>query len=129
MVNVVAAEICDILFINTRRLLNPCSGNCSYHNKVIRNLLTISAQKNLNLSNRIFHTSSKSTRGRLLSYLSFQATRKGVYEFSIPFNRQQLADYLNVDRSALSNELSKMQKEGILSYQKNHFRLYQESRK
>ena len=124
MVNVVAAEICDILFINTRRLLNPCSGNCSYHNKVIRNLLTISAQKNLNLSNRIFHTSSKSIRGRLLSYLSFQATRQGVYEFSIPFNRQQLADYLNVDRSALSNELSKMQKEGILSYQKNHFRLY-----
>lgn len=124
MVNVVAAEICEILFINTRRLLSPCSENCSYHSRLLRNLLTISAQKNLNLSNRIFLTSSKSIRGRLLSYLSFQATRLGVYEFNIPFNRQQLADYLNVDRSALSSELSKMQKEGILTYHKNHFHLY-----
>ena len=123
MVNVVAADICEILFLNARRLLCPCTANCSYHNRLIRNLLTISSQKNLNLSNRIFHTSSKSIRGRLLSYLSFQATRQGTHEFDIPFNRQQLADYLNVDRSALSNELSKMQKEGILTCRKNHFHL------
>lgn len=81
----------------------------------------IAAQKNLNLSRRIFHTSAKSIRGRLLSYLSFQATSQGSYSFPIPFNRQQLADYLSVDRSALSNEISKMQKEGLLIADKNHF--------
>ena len=81
----------------------------------------ISAQKNLNLSRRIFYTSSKSIRGRLLSYLSDQATRTGSLEFEIPFNRQQLADFLGVDRSAMSNELGKMQKEGLLRVSKRYF--------
>ena len=81
------------------------------------------AEKNLKLSRRIFHTSSKSIRGRLISYFSQQVRQNGSYQFTIPFNRKQLADYLGVDRSALSNELSKMQKEGILSYEKNTFRM------
>ena len=84
-------------------------------------MLTISAQKSLNLSRRILHTSSKTISGRLLSYLSFQATQHGSREFEIPFNRQQLADYLSVDRSAMSNELSKMQKEGLIKSDRNHF--------
>lgn len=75
----------------------------------------------MNLSRRIFHTTSKSIRGRLLSYLSYQATRQGSLQFTIPFNRQQLADYLSVDRSAMSNELSKMQKEGMLTVNRNYF--------
>ena len=83
----------------------------------------ISARKNLHLSRRMFHTAPKSIRERLQSYLSDQATRLGTQEFDIAFNRQQLADYLNVDRSALSNELSKMQKEGLLTVHKNHFSL------
>ena len=86
-----------------------------------QNLLYISSQKNLNLSRRIFHTSSKSIRGRLLSYLSFQASKAGSRDFCIPFNRQQLADYLSIDRSAMSAELGKMRKEGILETDKNHF--------
>lgn len=126
MVNVVAAEDSEILFLNTARVLKVCPNSCEHHSKLIRNLLTLSAQKNLNLSRRIFHTSSKSIRGRLLSYLSFQASQQGSYEFSIPFNRQQLADYLSVDRSALSNELSKMQREGLLHVDKNHFQLKQD---
>ena len=77
--------------------------------------------ENLNLSRRIFHTSSKSIRGRLLSYLSFQASKAGSRDFCIPFNRQQLADYLSIDRSAMSAELGKMRKEGILETDKNHF--------
>ena len=121
MVSVVAAEAVDVLFLNIGQGLQTCSQNCSYHGMLIKNLLFISAQKNLNLSRRIFHTSSKSIRGRLLSYLSYQATRQGSLEFDIPFNRQQLADYLSVDRSAMSNELSKMQKEGLLTFNKNHF--------
>lgn len=127
MVNVSACEKTEILFLNVSRLLTTCPNSCEHHNHVIRNLLQISAQKNLGLSRRILHTSSKSIRGRLLSYLSEQARACGSYRFTIPFNRQQLADYLGVDRSALSNELSKMKKEGILSCNKNRFLIYEMS--
>lgn len=121
MVSVVASEKTSILFLDVTKTLHPCSSVCEYHGKLIRNLLTISAQKNLTLSRRIFHTSAKSIRGRLLSYLSFQSAREGQHEFDIPFNRQQLADYLSVDRSALSNELGKMQREGLITVYRNHF--------
>lgn len=123
MFNVVAYETTEILFLNVQKLLQVCPNSCSHHNKLIQNLLRISAQKNLNLSRRSLHTAPKSIRGRLLSYLSFQAIRHGSRDFVIPFNRQQLADYLNVDRSALSNELSKMQKESLLKVEKSHFYL------
>lgn len=121
MVNVVAIEPTTILFLNIRDVLQVCAKSCAYHTKLIRNLLAIAAQKNLNLSRRSFHTAPKSIRGRLLSYLSFQSIQQGSRDFHIPFNRQQLADYLNVDRSALSNELGKMQKEKLLTINKNHF--------
>ena len=123
MVNVIAAEPTDVLFMNVGRMLQVCSNSCSHHNKLIRNLLSISAQKNLNLSRRILHTSSKRIRGRLLSYLSYQSMKRGSREFTIPFNRQQLADYLSVERSAMSNELGKMQREGLIRVDKNHFYL------
>ena len=123
MISVVAAEATQVLFLDMERVLHLCSNTCGFHSKLIRNLLTISSQKNLNLSRRIFHTSSKSIRGRLLSYLSFQATQQGSRNFEIPFNRQQLADYLSVDRSAMSNELSKMQRDGLLRVERNHFTL------
>ena len=123
MISVVAAEPVEILFLDMSRVLHICSNACDFHSKLIRNLLAISSQKNLNLSRRIFHTSSKSIRGRLLSYLSFQATQHGSRDFEIPFNRQQLADYLSVDRRAMSNELSKMQRDGLLRLERNHFSL------
>lgn len=123
MVNVVAAEDTAVLFLNTARLLHTCSHGCACHSRLVQNLLAVSAQKNLTLSRRIFHTSPKSIRGRLLSYLSFQAARQRRQDFHIPFNRQQLADYLGVDRSALSAELGRMQKEGLLETRKNHFLL------
>ena len=124
MISVVATEETEVLFLDTSRVLTTCSNACGFHTKLIRNMLAISSQKNLNLSRRIFHTSSKSIRGRLLSYLSFQATLHGEREFEIPFNRQQLADYLSVDRSAMSNELSKMQKEGLIEVKRSHFVLH-----
>lgn len=123
MINVIAAEKTEILFLNATRLLEICPNSCAHHQKLIKNLLQISAQKNLELSRRILHTSSKTIRGRLLSYFSEQAMQNGSYQFTIPFNRQQLADYLGVDRSAMSNELSKMRNDGILSYEKNTFAL------
>ncbi|MGF7109123.1 Crp/Fnr family transcriptional regulator [Treponema pedis] len=123
MVNVVAAEECRILFLQVKPLLTVCKKMCGYHNKIIENLIFIFAQKNLHLSRRMFHISSKSIRGRLRSYLSYQATKAGAWEIELPFNRQQLADYLGVDRSALSNEISKMQKEGLIKAEKNRFHI------
>ncbi len=123
MVSVTAAEASTVLFLRADRLLTPCQNTCVHHGRLIRSLLTISAQKNLNLSRRIFHTSSKTIRGRLISYLSFQAAQQKSCRFTIPFNRQQLADYLHVDRSALSHELGKMQQEGLLETSRNSFHL------
>lgn len=119
----VAAEDCRVLFINVGKLLNVCKNTCGFHQKIIHNLLRISAMKNLNLSTRMLHTAPKTIRGRLISYFSQAAAETGSREFTIPFSRQELADYIGVDRSALSAELSKMQKDGILTYRKNEFKL------
>lgn len=121
--DVVAAEETEVLFLNMHNLLTTCNKACSFHTRIIHNLFRISANKNLNLSSRMMHTASKSIRGRLLSYLSEQALEQGSVHFTIPFDRQQLADYLAVDRSAMSNELSKMQKDGLITYHKNEFTL------
>ena len=127
MTSVVAAEATEVLLLDVGRMLHICANGCGFHQKLIRNLLFISSQKNLNLSRRSIHTSAKSIRGRLLSYLSHQAVTNGSREFTIPFNRQQLADYLNVDRSAMSNDLSKMQKDGLILAERNHFTLFAEA--
>ena len=123
MVNVIAMSDCEVLFLDVRKILKVCPNACEFHQNLVQNLLAISAQKNLNLSRRIFHTSSKTIRGRLLSYLSYQAMEREKEEFDIPYNRQQLADYLGVDRSAMSNELGKMQKDGLIEVKRNHFRI------
>lgn len=123
LVTVTAAEKTEVLFLNVGKILRVCTNACSFHARLIRNLLTLSAQKNLNLSRRIFHTSAKSIRGRLLSYLSWQAVKQGSREFDIPFNRQQLADYLGLDRSAMSAELGKMKREGLIQVDRSHFRM------
>ena len=123
LVTVTATEETEILFLNTAKLLQTCTSACAHHSRLIQNLLQISARKNLALSQRMLHTAPKTIRGRLLSYLSQQALEAGSRRFAIPFDRQQLADYLGVDRSALSSELSKMGKEGLLQCRKNVFEL------
>lgn len=122
--DVVAAEDTEILFLNFSALLTTCQRVCHFHQQLIHNLLRISAQKSLNLSARMLHTAPKGIRDRLLSYLSEQAMLNGSPHFLIPFDRQQLADYLGVDRSAMSNELSKMQKDGLITFKKNKFTLH-----
>lgn len=122
-ISVSAAEDTIVLFMNVGRVLSTCTNACPFHTKLVRNLLTVCAYKSLQLSQRILHTSSKSIRGRLMSYFSQCAKSSGSCSFQIPYNRQQLADYLGVDRSAMSNELSKMQKEGLIEYQRNQFLL------
>lgn len=120
LVTVSAAEDTSVLFMNVGRVLTTCANACPFHVKLVRNLLTVCAHKSLQLSQRIQHTSSKSIRGRLMSYFSECAKQFGSNSFLIPYNRQQLADYLNVDRSTMCNELSKMQKDGVIEYNKNH---------
>lgn len=124
MVDAVAIEDCEILFISVSKIFETGQVSES-RSRVIRNLVTISARKNLQLSKRSLHTSPKTIRGRLLSYFSEQVSVQGSSRLVIPFDRQQLADYLNVDRSALSAQLSKMRDEGLIRYRKNEFELLQ----
>ena len=119
-VDAVANEDCDILFISVPKLFTPCPV-CGSQNRLIRNLVMISAEKNLQLSRRSMHTSPKTIRGRLFSYFSQQVSAQGSSKIVIPFDRQQLADYLNLDRSALSKELGKMKNDGLIEYRKNTF--------
>ena len=126
MVDVVAAANSTILFLNVKKMLLPQYNSYHWQTTMRNNLLISAMHKNLILSQRIFCTTSKTIRGRILTYLSAQALRQNhARSFEIPFDRQQLADYLNVDRSALSKELGKMQEEGIITFRKNHFTLHE----
>ncbi|MDD2958551.1 MAG: Crp/Fnr family transcriptional regulator [Lachnospiraceae bacterium] len=120
-VNALASEPAVILFLDVRHVLTTCSSSCEFHTRLIRNLMSVLAGKNLKMNEKLTHMAQRTTREKLLSYLSSQAVRKGSSSFDIPFNRQQLADYLSVDRSAMSNELGKMQAEGLLLFERNHF--------
>ncbi len=123
MVDAVAAEICTILFLDIKSLLREENAQQTWYPKLLNNILRITVQKNLLLSNRIFCTSPKTIRERVMLYLSTQAAKSGSATFQVPFNRQQLADYLNLDRSALSKELGKMRDDGLLEFYKNSFKL------
>ncbi len=121
LVDVAANEPCRVLFCRAQPLDGP---GVPWRDKLMGNILRISLRRNLLLSERSFHTAPKTVRGRVMAYLNSVALRRGVREFDIPFDRQQLADYLNLDRSALSKELGRMRDEGILSCRKNHFVLH-----
>ena len=120
-VSVVAETPVTVLFLNVKRILTVCPSACSYHSRIIRNLLGELAGKNLQFSEKLTHVGQRSTRSKIMSYLSAEAQRLGTYELDIPFSRQQLADYLGVERSGLSQELGKMKKDGLLDYRKSHF--------
>lgn len=120
-VSVVAETPVTVLFLNVKRILTVCPSACSYHSRIIRNLLGELAGKNLQFSEKLTHVGQRSTRSKIMSYLSAEAQRLGTYELDIPFSRQQLADYLGVERSGLSQELGKMKRDGLLDYRKSHF--------
>lgn len=122
-VGIVTAEASDVIFFDIRKIMTSCTSVCVFHTKLIRNLLSVMAEKNLLLTKKMEHMGQRSTKEKLLSYLSAESQKKGSSNFSIPFNRQQLADYLCVDRSAMSNELCKLRDEGILTFEKNQFEL------
>lgn len=123
LVDVVANEDCKIVFLSISILRTGTLKNEVWASKIVRNLLMISMQKNLALSGRSFHISHKTVRGRVMSYLNSESIRKGKMAFNIPFNRQQMADYLNLDRTALSKELGRMKREGLIDFHKNQFQI------
>ncbi|MGI6216825.1 MAG: Crp/Fnr family transcriptional regulator [Coriobacteriales bacterium] len=122
-VSVEAEEDTTVIFLNVRKILTTCSSACRFHTQLISNFISVLAQKTLRMNEKLEHMSQRTTRDKLLSYLSSAALRAGSPTFTIPYNRQQLADYLGVDRSAMSNELSKMRKEGIIDFERSTFKL------
>lgn len=122
-VSVVAHEDGEILFLDVNRLLSLQENGGVCGDVVVRSLIAVLAKKTLAFNEKITHISRRTTKEKLLSYLSAQSVRHGSLSFDIEFNRQQLADYLCVERAAMSVELSGLQKEGILTYNRNHFEL------
>ena len=120
-VSVIAEAPSAVMLLGVGRMLNVCPSACAHHSRMIRNLLGELAEKNLRLSEKLTHMGQRTTRAKLMSYLSAEAQRLGKYEFDIPFSRQQLADYLAVERSGLSLELGKMRGEGLIDFHRNHF--------
>ena len=120
-VSVMAEMSVTVMFLNVKHILTVCPSACARHSRIIRNLLGELAEKNLRFSEKLTHMGQRSTRAKLMSYFSAEVQRHGKYEFDIPFSRQQLADYLGVERSGLSVELGKMRKEGLLDFHKSHF--------
>jgi len=123
IVSVVAAEDSVILEMEPEKLFASCPENCACHAKLVQNALQILSKKIVRLTEKTIHIMRRTTREKLLSYLSKCAVQENSSAFYIPYSRQQLADYLCVDRSALSGELSRLQKQGLIKYRKNYFEL------
>ena len=120
-ISLIAMSDCKILFIDIKKIFNPCSKNCYHHTQLMKNAVMILSNKNIALINKIEHMSKRTIKDKVLSYLS------KIYKsnhFHIPFNRQELADYLAVDRSALCATLSKLKKAKIIDYHKNNFTIF-----
>ena len=122
-VSAVAAEPSEIMLIECSHMLHTCSNSCTFHKQLIYNLMKALATKTIAFHQRIEITSKRSTRDKLLTYLCLQSQKARSNTFRIPFDRQELADYLEVDRSGLSAEISKLKKEGVLDCHKDTFKL------
>ena len=123
-VSVVAAENCEIVFLDYRKIITTCSSACAFHAHLISNMIQVLANNNMRLAKKLEHLSKRSIREKLLSFLSTEALNQKSSIIELPFDRQELAEFLGIDRSALSRELSNMKKEGLISYQKNQFVLH-----
>jgi CRP-like cAMP-binding protein len=122
-VTVISAADTSVCFADFRRVITLCSSACVFHTLLIRNLIGVFARKNMMFAGKMEHITKRTTREKLLSYLSEQSGLRASRGFDIPFDRQELADYLSVERSALSAEMSRLKADGIIDYRKNHFEL------
>ena len=119
--DVIAVESSAVFFFDVKRVITTCSSACRFHSMVVQNLFFAISEKNRSLVQKLDYLSRRSTREKLISYLSEEAKKQNSAYITIPFNRQQLADYLNLERTALSKELGRMQKEGLIWTRKSHF--------
>ena len=122
-VDVTASEDTEVMLIHQSRISNPCSNACDFHRQMIFNLMKIIAAKNIAMNQKLEITSKRSTREKLMSYLLMQAKKNGSSKFTIPYDRQELADFLGVDRSGLSAEISKLRAEKVLLCRRNQFEI------
>ena len=122
-VAVIATEPSEVLFVDCDHILHTCSNNCGFHQQLIYNLVKDLAAKSITFHQKVEVTSKRTTREKLMTYLTQESRRAGSNVFEIPFDRQELADYLEVDRSGLSAEIGKLKKEGLIDCQKNRFEL------
>ena len=126
-ISIVAESECEILFIEGEKLMNANHTSCELHNKLLNNLLSDIANKNVALNRKIEFISKRSTREKLMAYLNAESQRSGTPVFLIPYDRQALADFLCVERSAMSAVLSKLKKEGIIDFHKQNFKILKQS--
>ena len=122
-VSVIANEPSEIMLIDSAHILHTCCNNCGFHQQLIFNLMKSLATKNIMFHQRLEITAKRSTREKLIAYLMLQAKKAGSNSFDIPFDRQELADFLEVDRSGLSAEISKLRQEGVIESHRKHFKL------
>lgn len=122
-VSVSACENSIILWMPVNRIITPCSDACNFHSRLIGNLLEILAKKNLYLNQKMELLSKRNIRDKIMYFLMLQMEEKRSPSFEIPFNRNEMADYLCIDRSAMSRELGKLQAEGLIDFHKNSFRI------
>jgi CRP-like cAMP-binding protein len=122
-VSIISNTDSEILFINFNKIISPCESACTFHTQLIINLLKIFANKTAAMNKKIEILSKRSIEDKLLTYLKSISLKTKNNEFSIPYNRQELADFLGVNRSALSKELIRLEKDGIIKYHKNNFKL------
>lgn len=122
-VSVVAVETCQVLLIDAQRITQPCARACGFHSRFLYNMVRLLAKKNLICNQKIEVTSRRTTREKLMAYLMLQAKNARSSSFTIPFDRQELADYLEVDRSGLSVEIGKLRREGVLECDRSRFTL------
>lgn len=122
-VEVTADEPTTVMFVNFGRMIRTCGHNCAHHQQMIYNMMRTVAAENIRFHEKIEIISKRTTRDKLLTYLTQQSKKYASDSFFIPYDRQELADYLAVDRSGLSAEISKLKKEGLLDTRKNHFTL------
>ena len=118
-----AVKPSKVMMLTCRRMMTVCANACGFHNTLVKNLLQLVSRKNLMLSEKIRYMSQKTTRDKLMAYLSDQAKQANSPEFTIPFDRQGLADYLGVERSAMSAEISRLSKDGAIETKGSKFRL------
>lgn len=118
-----AQEHCEVFFLPAEKIVGGCEKACPWHRTLIRNLLGLISERALMLNKKVEYLTIKSMRGKISTFLLEQYRRTGDKNILLPFNRNELADFLNVSRPSMSRELCKMRDEGVIDFHLSAFRL------